>query len=127
MILLLVLNLAAQAGEAIFLDNARIWDGTNAPPTVGDVLVIGDRIVGMGPELSIPEGAQVVDLSGKTLRAEDVSPHEGRIWIPLEHHEEQLWEAQVLPEYSDLLLLLARRAVHLIPGAKVVLEVFRSQ
>jgi cytosine/adenosine deaminase-related metal-dependent hydrolase len=66
MFLFLLLS-AAQAGEAIFLDNARIWDGTNAPPTVGDVLVIGDRIVGVGPELSVPERARVVDLRGKTL------------------------------------------------------------
>jgi imidazolonepropionase-like amidohydrolase len=69
------LLLAAFAGmSAVQLDpstylirGARIFDGTGAPATTGDVLVRGDRIAAVGPGLRPPRGATVIDARGLTL------------------------------------------------------------
>jgi imidazolonepropionase-like amidohydrolase len=66
MTLLLFLT-TALAAEPLFLDDARIWDGSATPAFVGDVLIEGDRITAVGAELVPPEGARVLDLRGKTL------------------------------------------------------------
>lgn len=53
--------------DAILIRGARVFDGTGATAVVGDVLVEGDRIVAVGPEVSAPRGARVVDARGLTL------------------------------------------------------------
>jgi imidazolonepropionase-like amidohydrolase len=59
---------AASAQEAtILIRGARIFDGSGAPATVGDVLVRGDRIVAVGPRLRAPRRSRVVDARGLTL------------------------------------------------------------
>jgi imidazolonepropionase-like amidohydrolase len=50
--------------------NATVIDGTGAEPLAGAVVVVrGDRFeaVGTAAEVSVPEGAQVIDAAGKTV------------------------------------------------------------
>ena len=59
----------AQA-RALVLDNARMVDGTGAPPVERARIVIeGDRISKVGPpaQIKTPVGAQMMDLSGATI------------------------------------------------------------
>ncbi len=42
-------------------------DGTGAEPTHADVLIDGDRIVAVGPELDAPPGVEVLDASGRLV------------------------------------------------------------
>jgi imidazolonepropionase-like amidohydrolase len=54
----------------LVLDNARVIDGTGAPPIErGRVLIEHDRIVRVGlvDEVATPDGAEVLDLAGKTV------------------------------------------------------------
>lgn len=58
---------AAPAQETLLIRGARIFDGTGAPATVGDVLVRGDRIAAVGPRMRAPRRSRVVDARGLTL------------------------------------------------------------
>lgn len=60
---------AATQPRALVLDNARVIDGTGAPPVERARIVIeGDRITNIGPaSLSAPPGAERLDLSGATI------------------------------------------------------------
>ena len=52
------------------LDNVRVIDGTGAPPIErGRVVMEEDRIVRVGPsgEVDVPDGAEILDLAGKTV------------------------------------------------------------
>jgi hypothetical protein len=65
--------------EVVALVNARVIDGTGAPAREGQTLLLrGGRIEAVGPsaELRIPEGAETVDLSGKTVLPGFVMLHE---------------------------------------------------
>lgn len=57
----------ARAGEALMIRGARIFDGTGAPASVGNVLVRDDRIVAVGPRVRTPRRSRVVDGRGLTL------------------------------------------------------------
>lgn len=47
---------------------ARLWDGTGAPVQEGvDLWVQDGRIVSIGPDLAVPEGARVIDARGATV------------------------------------------------------------
>lgn len=50
------------------LVGAAVIDGTGAPPRAGwTILIEGDRIADVGPDVKVPEGTQVIDLKGKTV------------------------------------------------------------
>src|SRR5947199_3037371 len=56
------------ADQTIVLKAARLFDGkSKALVTNGVVIVQGDKIVDVGSNLAIPEGAQVIDLGDATL------------------------------------------------------------
>src|SRR3954454_14371112 len=67
--LLACLLLATRAtAEALLLRPARVFDGVSATPHEGwAVLVEGDRIAAVGPNIAAPAGAQTIDLPGTTL------------------------------------------------------------
>jgi imidazolonepropionase-like amidohydrolase len=58
---------AAPAQDATFIRGARIFDGTGAPAAVSNLLIQGDRIAALGPNVRAPRGAKVVDARGMTL------------------------------------------------------------
>lgn len=54
----------------VALTNAKVYDGTGAPPKTGQTIVIqGDRITAVGStgSVNVPSGARVIDLQGQTV------------------------------------------------------------
>jgi len=67
---LLLSSALALSAQTIVLDHVTLIDGSGAAPVSDAAIVIqGQRIQAIGPSASVnkPEGAQVVDLSGKTV------------------------------------------------------------
>ncbi len=68
----------APTGEVTVLTGARLIDGNGGPPIENAVLVIrGERLeeVGSATEVTVPAGAEVVDLSGKTIMPGIIALH----------------------------------------------------
>jgi imidazolonepropionase-like amidohydrolase len=97
----------AQTG-ATLLKPAQVFDGVNPQPHPGwSVLVEGDKIAAVGPNLTAPAGAKVIDLPGETLTPGLI---EGHSHIFLHPYNETKWDEQVLHE--PLALRTARAVVH---------------
>ena len=105
---LALLITAPALAQPILLRPARVFDGVNPQPHEGwSVLVDGDRIVAVGPNLASPAGAKEVDLPGATLIPGMI---EGHSHLFLHPYNETLWDDQVLHE--PLALRTARAVVH---------------
>jgi imidazolonepropionase-like amidohydrolase len=96
------------AADTFLLRPARVFDGVNPVPHEGwSVLVEGDRITAVGPNLTGPAGARTIDLPGTTLMPGMIEGH-GHLF--LHPYSETLWDDQVLHE--ALALRTARAVVH---------------
>lgn len=107
---LMPLPVAAQAPDPILLRPARVFDGVEARPHEGwVVLVRGERIEAAGPagRVAVPPGAQVIDLPGMTLLPGLIEAHSHLLLHP---YDETSWEDQVLREPQAL--RVARATVH---------------
>jgi imidazolonepropionase-like amidohydrolase len=94
--------------EPILLKPAQVFDGVDPHPHPGwQVLVEGDKIAAVGPNLTAPAGATVIDLPGETLTPGLI---EGHSHIFLHPYNEAKWDDQVLHE--PLALRTARAVVH---------------
>src|SRR5438874_11250918 len=96
LILLLITLLfgTAALAQPILLRPARVFDGVSRQPHEGwSVLVDGDRIVSVGPNLAAPAGAHVIDLPGTTLLPGLI---EGHSHLFLHPYNEAKWDDQVL-------------------------------
>jgi imidazolonepropionase-like amidohydrolase len=104
-----VASLAASASaEPILLRPAQVFDGMDPHPHPGwAVLVDGDKIAAVGPNLAAPPGTKIIDLSGETLIPGMI---EGHSHLFLHPYNETLWDDQVLHE--PLALRTARAVVH---------------
>jgi imidazolonepropionase-like amidohydrolase len=112
--LLALLLAAPAAAEPILLRPARVFDGVDPRPHQGwSVLVDGDRIAAVGPNLAAPAGARVIDLPGTTLIPGMI---EGHSHLFLHPYNETLWDDQVLHEP------LALRTARAVVQAKRTLE-----
>jgi len=99
---------APAAAEPILLRPAQVFDGVDPHPHTGwQVLVDGDHIAAVGPNLTAPAGAKVIDLPGETLTPGLI---EGHSHIFLHPYNETKWDDQVLHE--PLALRTARAVVH---------------
>jgi imidazolonepropionase-like amidohydrolase len=99
---------APAAADTYLLRPARVFDGVNPQPHAGwSVLVEGDKIAAVGPNVTAPEGAKVVDLPGETLTPGLI---EGHSHLFLHPYNETKWDDQVLHE--ALALRTARAVVH---------------
>jgi imidazolonepropionase-like amidohydrolase len=99
---------AALPPSPILIKPAQVFDGVNPQPHSGwQVLVEGDKIAAVGPNLSAPAGAKVIDLPGETLTPGLI---EGHSHIFLHPYNETKWDDQVLHE--ALALRTARAVVH---------------
>ena len=108
-VFLLALAVAAPgwAQDAMLLRPARVFDGVEARPHEGwSVLVRGRTIEAVGPDLTAPEGARVIDLPGLTLMPGMI---EGHSHLFLHPYNETSWDDQVLHE--PLALRTARATV----------------
>ena len=104
--LLLLLSLflaapaAAQEPSVTLLRPARVFDGVNPRPHEGwSVLVRGDKIEAVGPNVPVPAGAKVVELPGTTLMPGMI---EGHSHLFLHPYNETSWDDQVLKEPEAL-------------------------
>ena len=104
-----VVSLSASTSAApILLRPAQVFDGIDPHPHAGwAVLVDGDKIAAVGPDLAVPAGTKVVELSGETLIPGMI---EGHSHLFLHPYNETLWDDQVLHE--PLALRTARAVVH---------------
>ncbi len=94
--------------DTLVLKPARVFDGIDARPHEGwSVLVEGDRIAAVGPNVAAPAGARVIDLPGSTLIPGLI---EGHSHLFLHPYNEKLWDDQVLHE--PLAVRTARAVVH---------------
>jgi imidazolonepropionase-like amidohydrolase len=94
--------------DAILLKPARVFDGVNPQPHEGwSVLVDGDKIAAVGPNLAAPAGAKVIGLPGATLIPGMIEGH-GHLF--LHPYIETLWDDQVLHE--PLAFRTAQAVVH---------------
>ena len=111
LMLCLAAPLAAQgdaSGAPLLLRPARVFDGIDPRPHEGwEVLVRGERIEAVGPNLAIPNGARVIDLPGMTLMPGMIEGH-GHLF--LHPYNETGWDDQVLRE--PLALRTARAVAH---------------
>ena len=72
----LLSSLPALAGDVIAIKAGRLIDGTGAPPVDGAVVLVEDgRIAAVGADIAVPQGAHVIDLSGKTLLPGFIDAH----------------------------------------------------
>ncbi len=86
----------APPGPPILLEPAAVFDGTDPHPHPGwRVLVRGDRIAAVGPDVAAPPGARVVALPGDTLMPGMIEGH-GHLF--LHPYDEAKWDDQVLRE-----------------------------
>lgn len=107
-LLALVLAAAPAAADTFLLRPARVFDGVNPTAHEGwSVLVQGDRIAAVGPDLTAPAGVRTIDLPGTTLMPGMI---EGHSHLFLHPYNETLWDDQVLHE--PLALRTARAVVH---------------
>src|SRR5205085_11134841 len=108
--------LAAQgdaAGTALLLRPAFVFDGVDPRPHAGwQVLVRGERIEAVGPDLAVPAGARVIELPGMTLMPGMIEGH-GHLF--LHPYNETSWDDQVLREP------LALRTARAVASARATL------
>jgi imidazolonepropionase-like amidohydrolase len=108
--LLLAVLIAAEPAPPVLLKPARVFDGTNAKPHEGWVVLLrGDRIEKAGPaaDVEAPENARVIDLPGCTLLPGLIDAHTHLLLHP---YNEAPWEDQVLKE--PLALRVCRATNH---------------
>src|ERR1051326_1824428 len=92
------LTFAAHAAQNTLLKPDRVFDGTNATPHQGwVVLVSGEKIVAAGPqaEVTVPAGTTTIELPGTTLLPGLIDAHSHDLLHP---YNETLWNDQVLKE-----------------------------
>ena len=101
---------AAQLPDSvILLRPEHLFDGVDPRPHRGwSVLVRGDRIAAVGPDLAVPAGARIVDLPGTTLMPGMI---EGHSHLFLHPYDETSWDEQVLKEPLALRTARATRRV----------------
>ena len=99
--------------QAVLLKPARVFDGLDGKTHAGwQVLVEGDRIAAVGPNLSAPADARVIDLPGETLMPGMIEGH-GHLF--LHPYNETSWDDQVLHEP------LALRTARAVASARATL------
>jgi imidazolonepropionase-like amidohydrolase len=62
-----LISAQAKADDVILIEGARVFDGTGARAKIANVLIDGDRIAAVGPNVQAPATATRVDGRGKTL------------------------------------------------------------
>jgi imidazolonepropionase-like amidohydrolase len=104
---------AQPSAQTVLIKPARVFDGLDGKTHAGwQVLVEGDRIAAVGPNLSAPADAKVIDLPGETLMPGMIEGH-GHLF--LHPYNETSWDDQVLHEP------LALRTARAVASARATL------
>ena len=64
------------------LRHGKIFDGTTNPPFEGDILIEGERIVRIAPEIAEKADA-VIDLQGKSVAPGFIDVHSHNDWFAI--------------------------------------------
>jgi len=79
-------------------------DTTGAPHIIenGVIVVTDNRIVAIGPRdsVDIPEGAERIDITGKTVTPGFVDTHYHSMWLIPEIHPEEVWQYMTTLSYG---------------------------
>ncbi len=103
-----------RTGSVTLLRPAAVFDGVDGKVHANwQVLVRGDRIVVVGPNLAVPAGAKIIDLAGDTLMPGMIEGH-GHLF--LHPYDEASWDDQVLHEP------LALRTARAVANARATLR-----
>ncbi|WP_454049273.1 N-acyl-D-amino-acid deacylase family protein [Cellulomonas sp. Marseille-Q8402] len=62
-------------GATLVLRGGSVLDGTGAPAVRADVVVAGDRVLAVGPDLDVPAGVRVLDVDGLTVTPGFIDAH----------------------------------------------------
>lgn len=110
--LVLALPAAANAEpQRTLLRPAQVFDGTDPVPHPGwQVLVEGEKIAAVGPNLAVPPGTTTIDLPGQTLIPGMIEGH-GHLF--LHPYNETPWDDQVLHEPLALRTIRAAKAAEI--------------
>jgi imidazolonepropionase-like amidohydrolase len=110
--LVLALPAAANAEpQRTLLRPAQVFDGTDPVPHPGwQVLVEGEKIAAVGPNLAVPPGTKTIDLPGQTLIPGLIEGH-GHLF--LHPYNETPWDDQVLHEPLALRTIRAAKAAEI--------------
>ena len=73
------------------LKNGLIYDGTTADPAIGDILIDGDRIARIAPEISDAADA-VYDLRGKSVAPGFIDVHSHNDWFAIHKNPQPYFE-----------------------------------
>jgi len=110
----LALPAAAAEPQRTLLRPAQVFDGVDPAPHLGwEVLVEGERIAAVGPNITAPAGTTVIDLPGQTLIPGLIEGH-GHLFLHPYH--DTAWDDQVLHEP------LALRTVRAAKAAEITLK-----
>lgn len=72
-----------QRMQNTLLKNAKIYDGTGSEPFIGDVLISGDRIMQVAPQLMEPADCRTIDLQGLSLAPGFIDAHSHNDWFAI--------------------------------------------
>ena len=64
------------------LKGAKIYDGTGSDPYIGDILIEGDEIAMIAPEISLPADS-VINLAGKSVSSGFIDGHSHNDWFSI--------------------------------------------
>ena len=64
------------------LKGAKIYDGTGSDPYIGDILIEGDEIAMIAPEISLPADS-VINLAGKSVSSGFIDGHSHNDWFAI--------------------------------------------
>ena len=107
LVALLLVAAGPALADTLLLRPARLFDGVNPQPHEGwSVLIEGERITAVGPNVSAPSRARTIDLPNATVIPGMI---EGHSHLFLHPYDETLWDDQVLHE--PLALRTARAVV----------------
>jgi imidazolonepropionase-like amidohydrolase len=112
----------AQARRSLVLVPDAVWDGTSSAPRAGwAVLVSGSHIDTLGPadRISVPPGAERIEMAGTTLIPGLI---EGHSHLFLHPYNEAAWDDQVLREPLGLRMARAVESARMTLRAGITTE-----
>ena len=78
--------------QTFLLKNAKIYDGTGEAPFRGDILVSGNKIMEVAPEIAPQDGCSVLDLQGQSIAPGFIDAHSHNDWFALRKDNRKFFE-----------------------------------